>query len=436
MKLLKWTSTAIVLCGLAGAPAAAQDAPAQSADGSQQTAATTQPSTQPATQPVRTLDVPWDQLTPEQQREKVVEEVQRRMELPPQADTGVNSPNWFVPQSASTTAPSTDGVLAYINFVTVFFTVLILALMIYFVIRYRKRHPDEPDPENVATHSTTLELTWTVIPTCIVLVMFALGFRDFLGLAVAPPNAYRIDVTARMWSWQFTYPNGRISSDLHLPANQPVVFYLQSQDVLHSFFVPAFRIKKDVVPGRFNNLWVEATEPGIFDLYCTEYCGTNHSRMVAKCFVYPPERYTEALEWMTNIYVNPITGEPLPPEQVGLALYEQRGCVGCHSTDGSIRQAPTWKDLYGATRTFVDGSTRIADDEYIRQSILQPANQLVVGFGASMPSYAGQMDDRDINSIIAYIRSLSTPAKQINGETVSPAESQSLPPGGDAPQRD
>lgn len=435
MKLLLCTILAILLVGLLALTGFAQDAP----QGGRLPPAT-QSAAPPAQQqrPVGQAmvvggDEPQagiEEKTPEQRREETVAAIREETGLPAQRDTGRLSDDWFLPQSASETAPSTDGVLAYINIVTVFFTVLILALMIYFAIRYRSRSPDEPDPENVSTHSTTLELTWTVIPTCIVLIMFALGFRDFLHQTVSPPNAYRIDVLASMWTWQFTYPNGARTEDLHIPVDRPVQFYVTSQDVIHSFFIPAFRIKKDVVPGRFNHIWTEPTAVGVFDVFCTEYCGTNHSRMLAKCFVYPQNQYDSMLARISNIYVNFPDGSPRTPEQVGAALYAARGCIGCHTTDGSVRQAPTWKNLYGSTRTFLDGTTAVADHAYIRQSILQPAEHIVVGYGASMPSFAGQLDDRDINSIIAYLKTLSENVKQVQGsdETIKPGESQSLPP--------
>jgi cytochrome c oxidase subunit 2 len=257
--------------------------------------------------------------------------------------------------------------------------------------------------------------------------MFALGFRDFLHSTVPPPNAYRVDVLGRMWNWQFTYPNGRSSNDLHIPKDTPVQFFLTSQDVIHSLYIPAFRMKKDVVPGRFNNLWVEATEEGIFDIFCTEYCGTDHSRMLAKCFVYSEDNYPAALDRITNIYEDFVTGEPLPPEQVGAALWTAKGCIGCHSTDGSILQAPTWKDLFGSTRIFTDGSSVVADENYIRQSILEPHVRIVQGYGATMPTFAGQLDDRDLSSIIAYIQSLSGEFKRTQGgQILGPGQSQSI----------
>ena len=422
MKLL--TSLTIAITLFAAAPALGQDAPA-----TQPAEAGRAPT--PAAAAPAPAGAGADEQTPEEKRTAMIAAIMDEMKLPEQRDTGVLSPDPIVPQRASEGAGRTDAVLAFINFVTLFFTVLILGLMILFAIRYRSRGPDAPDPEGVATHSTTLELTWTIIPTCIVLVMFALGFRDFLHSTVAPPTAYRVDVLGRMWNWQFTYENGRSSSDLHIPKGRPVQFYLTSQDVIHSLFIPAFRMKKDVVPGRFNTIWTEATQEGIFDIYCTEYCGTNHSRMIAKCFVYPEENYPAALDRITNIYEDFVTGEPLPPEQVGAALWSAKGCIGCHSVDGSILQAPSWKGLYGSQRTFLDGTSAVADENYIRQSILQPHTQIVQGYGATMPSYAGQLDVRDINSVIAYIRSLNDGTKQAQetGEVLGPGQSQSI--GGD-----
>lgn len=425
--------TAALIAGLACALGLArvQEAPAGQAapalvEGSA-TSATGQTTTAPTTLPAAAAAAADQNLTPEQERTAMVEAIREEMDLPVQADTGVDAPNFWMPQSASAEAPSTDGVYWYITWVTIIFTVLILGLMGYFAFfKYRHREGD-PDPEGVATHSTTLELTWTIIPTCIVLVMFTLGFRDFLGQTVGPPNAYEITATGQMWQWSFTYPNGAITTDLHIPKDQPVRFVLQSTDVIHSLFIPAFRLKKDVVPGRFNQFYATPTEAGIFEVYCTEYCGTNHSRMIAKCFVYPEERYDEMLARISNIYFKFPSGEPRSPVEVGEALWSTRGCRGCHSVDGSIVQAPSWRNLFGATRTFNDGSTGVADENYLRESIVEPQVKIVAPYSASMPSFAGQLTEQDLNSIIAYIKSVSESAKSVqDGEVVRPGESQSL----------
>ena len=217
-----------------------------------------------------------------------------------------------MPQAASVQAADTDAIFDFIMWVTIFFTVLVAVLMTWFLIRYRARSDDEPDPTGLATHSTTLELTWTVIPTCIVLVMFTLGFRGYLNDTIAPPNAYTVNVTGASWYWNFKYPNGAITTDLHLPKDRAVKFVLHSTDVLHSLYIPAFRLKKDVVPGRYNQFWVEPNRAGVYELFCTEYCGTSHSQMVAKCFVYEPEDYDTMLAKISNLYVDFAPASPSP----------------------------------------------------------------------------------------------------------------------------
>ena len=361
------------------------------------------------------------------ERQIYIDTIVREMGLPPEQDTGTRAPNFWMPQSASAQAPQTDGVFWFIMWVTIFFTVGITAAMIWFAIKYRRRHPEQ-EALPAATHSTTLEITWTLIPTCIVLLMFVVGFKGFLQNTIAPPNAYEVQVMGRMWNWSFTYPNGATTADLHIPKDRPVKFILQSEDVLHDLYIPAYRLKKDAVPGRYNSFWVEPTVEGVFDIFCAEYCGTNHSRMGAKVFVYPPERYNEMLARISNIYEDPWTGEPVPPSEVGLALWQQRGCIGCHSADGSAINAPTWKGLWGATRQFTDGTTATADEAYIRESIYYPQRKIVQGWGNAMASYLGQLDNRDIDSLIAYMKTLSDDAKVTpGGDVVTPEESQSLP---------
>ena len=361
------------------------------------------------------------------QRQVMIEAIREEMSLPAQSDTGIMAPNVWMPEAASEHAEDVDFLFWFVMWITVFFTVLLTALMVWFAIYYRHREGD-PDPEGAPTHSTTLEITWTVIPTCIVLVMFVMGFKGFLDTTVAPQNAYEIRVVGSMWNWSFTYPNGAITSDLHLPKDRPVRFILQSQDVIHSLYIPAFRLKKDVVPGRFNEFWVTPSKEGIYEVYCAEYCGTNHSQMQALAFVYPQDRYDEMLAKISNIYVDFATGAEVPPAEVGQKLWLNRGCSGCHSVDGSTLNAPTWQGLWGSQRPFLDGSSAVADESYIRESILYPQRHIVQGWGNAMPSYLGQLSDRDIDSIIAYLQTLSDNAKQLQGGgIVTPEESQSLP---------
>jgi len=356
---------------------------------------------------------------------RVVEMLQSEYNLPAQRDTGPGSPNFWMPQAASTHAEHVDFMWNFIMAVTVIFTLIVVVLMTWFLIKYRAKGDDEPDPTNVVTHSTTLEITWTVIPTCIVLVMFVLGFRGYLDSSVAPPSAYNVKVNGFTWGWNFTYPDGRQTPNLHLPKGRDVRFELTSSDVLHSSYVPAFRLKKDVVPGRINSYWVNPTQEGIFELFCTEYCGQQHSEMVAKVFVYDAENYDAALDKMTNIYADPVTGDPRPPAEVGKVLWSARGCMGCHSIDGSDGTGPTWQNLWMANRQFTDGTEGVADANYIRESIYYPARKIVVGYGNAMPGYLGQLDERDVSSITEYIKTLSPDKAGEDGSAGVEAEAAS-----------
>lgn len=369
-------------------------------------------------------------MTPEQELEKTRATIIEQMNLPAQRDTGTLE-DWltWMPQAASEQAGEIDFLLDFINYVTYFFTFLIVIAMVWFLIRYRAKSDADPDPVGMPTHSTSLEITWTVIPTCIVLVMFTLGFRGYLGQSIAPPNAYDVRVNGQMWSWTFTYPDGSVTTDLHLPKDRPVRFILTSSDVIHSLFIPAFRLKKDVVPGRRNSYWVTPNEVGVFEVFCTEYCGTLHSQMTAKAFVYEPDDYQEVLAEISNIYTVPFTDPPVArtPVQVGEAIWSGRGCMGCHSTDGSTSTGPTWNDLWMAERQFTDGTTAVADADYLRESILYPQRQIVAGYGNAMPSYLGQLTERDIDSVIAYIQSVSAEGKiGPDGEPVTEEESTSV----------
>jgi cytochrome c oxidase subunit 2 len=332
-----------------------------------------------------------------------------------------SSKSFWMPERASTFAPNVDGVFNFIYWLCLFFFLLITILLVYFVIRYR--HKPGVERESAAGHSTALELTWTIIPTVLVLVIFYFGFRGFLNMAVEPPNPYEINVTGSMWQWSFTYPNGHTDNELHLPPNTPVRFVLASNDVLHSLYVPAFRIKQDVVPGRYNRLWVQATEPGKYDLYCAEYCGKNHSTMISSATVHADRAafdkwLSDAADWTKR----------MSPVDAGRMFYEKRGCITCHSVDGTVLTGPTWKDAFGSQVATTAG-TVTADENYIRESILYPGAKIHQGFGNIMPSQLGQFSDRDIDAIIAYMKSIS---KNFNGDlqpfkTITPATGPAQP---------
>lgn len=332
---------------------------------------------------------------------------------------------FFMPKSASSIAPEVDGLMWYINIVGIFFAVLIFGITAYFAWRYRASKNPVSEPPG---HNNVLEVVWSVIPAFLLLVMFGVGFKSYMEMSVPPQEGVTIRVTAKMWNWTFlyTHPDDGHTFDydkLILPEGVPVQFVMDSKDVIHSLFIPTMRMKKDVVPGRFNKMWVlptlanevnpfKATNPQdeaaawkkAYEVYCTEYCGTFHSEMLTKALVVKKEDYADALRNADDIY----KGRSLA--EVGALMYERAGCKTCHSIDGSKGTGPSWKDLYGKQGKFVDGTTYTADETYLHQSILEPQIHIVEGYGPAMPSYKGSLDDGRINAIIEYMKTISSHA--------------------------
>ncbi len=305
---------------------------------------------------------------------------------------------FWLPPRASTVAPEVDWLFYFIFWVSLFFFVLIVGLAVLFVIRYRRRPGVEA--QETAHHNLAMELTWSGVPVVIVIVIFAIGFKGFMGMMVAPKNAYQINVIAQKWKWLFEYPNGHVDEDLHVPSGQPVQLVMSSQDVIHSFFVPAFRIKQDVVPGRYTKTWFHATRAGTYPVYCAEYCGTGHSTMLAQVVVHPPGEFESWLKNASDLF------KRLSPVQVGERLVKLR-CASCHSVTGAKVIGPPLNDLFGRNQTMRDGSVLTADENYIRESILNPQAKVVAGYEPVMPTFKGQLADREIGAIIDYLRSLS-----------------------------
>lgn len=308
------------------------------------------------------------------------------------------SGSFWMPPKASTTAPAVDFAFNYLLLISTFFFVLIVVLMVAFVILFRRR-PDVQQAD-APSHSTALELTWTFIPIALVVTVFYFGFTAFMNMKTSPRNAYEIRVTGQKWSWMFTYPDGTTSPLLHVPVNRPVRLTMTSEDVIHSLFVPAFRVKMDLVPGRYTQAWFEAVTPGEFDLYCAEYCGTGHSDMLSKVVVHKPGEFEKWLEEAANIL------ERLSPVEAGRELYVRNGCSACHSTDGSAKVGPSFKGIYGQTHEFSNASPTRVDDNYIRESILEPMAKIRQGYQGVMPTYKGRLKDKQITAIIEYIKSL------------------------------
>jgi cytochrome c oxidase subunit 2 len=315
--------------------------------------------------------------------------------LPQEADDG----SFWMPPQGSTVAHHVDWLFSFILAISVFFFLLIVILMVVFIIRYRRREGVEVEAS--PSHNMALELTWTIIPIVLVVVIFFFGFKGYLDMATPPANSYEILVDGQKWNWTFSYPNGYADANLHVPVGRPIRLVMSSADVIHSLFVPAFRIKADVVPGRYSKVWFEATEPGEYELFCAEYCGTSHSDMIAQVVVHPVGEFETWLEEASNFL------ETMSPVDAGRKLYQIRGCQQCHSVDGTGKTGPTMLGVFGRSQVLADGSSIIADENYIRESVLEPVARVVAGYEPVMPTYQGRIKDEEIIAIIEYLKSLS-----------------------------
>ena len=306
---------------------------------------------------------------------------------------------FWMPSRSSTVAADVDWVFDFILWISVFFLALIAVLLVVFVIKYRHREGDTD--RGAPSHNTALEITWSVIPLILVILIFWFGFEVYLDMATPPDEPYEVLVSGQKWNWLFTYPNGYVDANLHVPVDTDVRLTMTSEDVIHSLFIPSFRVKMDVVPGRISHLWFRALDVGEFDIYCAEYCGTEHSTMLATAVVHPPGEFDSWLEEASNFL------DRMTPAEGGALLYVQRGCPQCHSVDGSNNIGPTFVNLYGSERQLDDGSTVTADDEYIRESILNPQAKIVAGYEPVMPTFQGRLKDREVVAIIEYMKTLS-----------------------------
>lgn len=329
-------------------------------------------------------------------------------------------PTFWMPSQNSEHAREVDFVFYYITYIATFFFLLIVTLMVVFVIRYRRRSVNQESLPSPA-HNTPLELLWTGVPIFLAGTMFILGFRALMNLSVTPLNAYEVQVTGMKWKWQFTYPTGYVDEDLHVPVNSAIGLVLTSTDVIHGFFVPNFRIKRDAVPGRYTKIWFRALTPGKYPIYCTQYCGTGHSTMRALLVVHEPGEFEQWLEKASNFVAT------MPPVEAGERLYQLRGCKQCHSIDGTAGTGPTFKNLFGHEVALQGGRTVEADENYIRESILEPQAKVAAGFEPVMPRI--QVNDPEVNALIAYIKSLSdrAPATVASASASQPKESAPAP---------
>ena len=311
----------------------------------------------------------------------------------------MNSEFPLFPERASSLASRVDALTLYLAIVSVFFATLIFAFVVVFAVKYRRRS-DRPMAERVPA-STLLEIVWMVIPLGLMLVMFFWGARLYFWTYRAPSNAMDVYVVGRQWMWKLQHAEGVSEiNELHVPLGRPIRLVMTSQDVIHSFFVPAFRIKQDVLPGRYTTTWFEPTRPGEYHLFCAEYCGTKHSGMTGRVVVLEQSRYEK---WLAG----GLSGESLAAG--GQRLFYSLGCATCHAP-GSQQRGPTLDNLFGKTVRLRDGQTVVADEAYLRESILDPGVKVVAGFEPVMPVYRGTVSEEDVLKLIAYLKSLR-PAK-------------------------
>ncbi len=299
------------------------------------------------------------------------------------------------PPNASTVATEVDLLYFFIVAVCAFFAVLVTALIIAFTIKFKRSHEDAVGAD--IHGSLALELGWTFIPFVLAMVMFGWGASLFFRLATPPANAMDVFVVGKQWMWKVQHPEGvREINELHVPIGRPVRITLGSEDVLHDYSLPAFRVKMDAVPGKLTTLWFEATKVGTYPIFCAEYCGTKHSGMIGWVEVMEP---TDFQAWLGGGRASD------SPAAAGEKLFQDLVCISCHRDDAQAR-GPQLKGLFGHTVRLQGGATAVADEAYIRESIVNPQAKIVDGFQPIMPTFQGMVSEEQLLQLIAYIRSL------------------------------
>ena len=320
----------------------------------------------------------------------------------------------LVPDSASTFSWKVDALYFYLSGITLFFTLLISGVLIFFVIRYRRRTPYEIPRPVAGSHK--LETIWTVIPFLIAMTMFGWGARVYFDQYKPPTNAIEVYVVGKQWMWKLQHATGqREINELHVPVGRKVKLIMTSEDVIHDFFVPAFRTKADVVPGRYTTMWFEPTTPGTYHLFCAEYCGMNHSGMTGSIIVMEPREFDN---WLSgNIGAT-------TPAAAGQQLFQTLGCASCHGANGEGGRGPTLAGAFGKMTPLQSGETVRVDEGYIRESILNPQAKIVAGFGPIMPTFQGQVSEDQVVQLVAFIKSLRATG-QMPATAASPAQTAS-----------
>jgi len=311
------------------------------------------------------------------------------------------------PREASTIAPAMDALYLFLIGITIVGLVLVLALVFGFSIRYRRAvHPVAEQIEG----STLLEATWTIIPLAIFLVTFVWGAFLYFRIYTPPTNSMNVYIVGKQWMWKAEHPGGQHEiNELHVPIGRPVQLTMISQDVFHSYSLPEFRVKREVIPGRYTTVWFEATTPGTYHLFCTQYCGTDHSKMVGEITAMLPEDYKKWTELSTS---------GMSMAQNGERLFASLGCNACHTGNASNR-APSLVGLYGSKVQMANGSVQLADEAFIRDVILNPSQHVPAGYAPIMPTYKGQISEDGLIDLVEYIKQLNTNYRVQQTQTTS-----------------
>jgi len=326
--------------------------------------------------------------------------------------------SWLpIPESASTVSGDVDALYFYLSGITIFFTLLISGVVIYFVIRYRRRNAFEiPRP---IEGSTKLESLWSVIPFLIAMTFFIWGVKVYFNLYRPAQNAIEIYVVGKQWMWKFQHATGqREINELHVPVGRKIKLIMTTEDTIHDLFVPAFRTKIDVVPGRYTSEWFEATKPGRYHFFCAEYCGMNHSGMGGYVVVMEPAEFEN---WLSG------NAGQASPAVAGRGLFESLGCASCHGANAEGGRGPALIGLFGSKVVLKDNQSVSADESYIRESILNPQAKIATGFGPIMPSFQGQISEEQLLQVVAYVKSLSTAKPEASTAKPPPAAAKPSP---------
>ena len=319
------------------------------------------------------------------------------------------------PREASTIAPYMDALYFFLIGMTITGLVLVLAIILTFSLRYRRQvHPVATQIEG----STLLEATWTIIPLGIFLVCFVWGALLYFRIYNPPTNAMNIYIVGKQWMWKAEHPGGQHEIDaLHVPTGVPIQLTMISQDVFHSFSVPDFRIKREVIPGRYSTVWFQATTPGTYHIFCTQYCGTNHSQMIGEVTAMSPEDYKKWTEGSTS-------GMSLA--QNGERLFASMGCNACHSGNAAAR-GPSHAGVYGSTLQLANGQSAQVNEAYLRDAILNPSQHVTAGYSPIMPTYQGQISEDGLIDIVEYLKTLKTNYRVQQTQVTSESNSAAPP---------